>query len=268
MNRLERLHDAHLSLDEYINIAVKEIKKNIGSLGLLFGLFYLVIPIAVLIPFFNKFLELRPTFEVLSNRSTGLTEAQTAALMQALGELLLPFSLAFLILSITFTWLGVATPLLIERSIQGKQITALDALKTSLSKVPASMIVGFVGSLLVIIASIFLIIPGIYVGVCLTFTNAAISLRGRFIDAISYSLSLVRGQWWKTFFRLFLLGLIAFGIGIVIALLTWPLQLILLPIAPIGELLSNLISTFCGYLWSVVFIVMFLHFDYVRNPIL
>ncbi|MEM1426424.1 MAG: hypothetical protein AAGF75_07730 [Cyanobacteria bacterium P01_H01_bin.130] len=209
-------------------------------------------------------MELRPLFESLEARTTTLTQAQAAEIISSLAG---PLSIAIVILSIAFTWLGLATPLLIERSIRGQSATALEVLSASLPKIPAALVVGFVVSLLIFLSAILFVIPAIYVGVCLAFTTFAISLRGQFIDAISYSYSLVKGQWWKVFIRLLLLGLMIFGVSFVLSLALAPIELILAPVAPLGTLISNLSLTLVGYLWSIVFIVMFLHLDYVRNPV-
>ncbi|MEM9771023.1 MAG: hypothetical protein AAF889_05415, partial [Cyanobacteria bacterium P01_D01_bin.73] len=100
----------------------------------------------------------------------------------------------------------------------------------------------------------------------LAFTNYAISLRSRFVDAISYSFSLVHGQWGKVFSRLFALSLIGAGINFMANMASGIIDAILTPILPVTAAITGLISVFISYAWTITFVVMFLHFDYIRNP--
>ncbi|MGD1852535.1 MAG: hypothetical protein ACFCBU_18790 [Cyanophyceae cyanobacterium] len=293
MNRLERLHDAHLTVDGYINIAITEIKKNISSLAILFGLFYVVAPFLALAPFFETFVEFADAISVFSDRSTPVDPEELQVILEPILSLIaLPAIVAFIVLSITFTWLSLATAVIIERSIRGKPINVFNALGITLLKTPVAIIVGLITSVLFalgfLLISAVLIIPSalldipflifiavlamiaftVYLNVCLTFTNYAIALRDRSVDAISYSFSLVRGQWRKTFGKLGLLILIGFGISVLVNVASSVIDLVIAPFISIVSPIVSLIALFIAYAWTVIYAIMFLHFDYVRNPVI
>ncbi|MGD1937897.1 MAG: hypothetical protein ACFCA4_10130 [Cyanophyceae cyanobacterium] len=292
MTRLERLHDAHLAVDGYINVAITEIKKNIGSLAILFGLAYVAAPFFAIAPFFEDFVNFAEAISVFGDRTTPPDpEEMIAVLEPLLDTITLPASIVFVVLSITFTWLGLATAVVIERSVRGKPINALQALGTTVLKVLVAILVGFITTIMfalgfLLISAVF-IIPSalfdmpwlsllavigaiaftIYLNVFLTFTNYAISLRDRSVDAISYSFSLVRGQWGKTCGKISLLILIGFGINVLANVGLGIIELITAPFLPIMSPVLSLVTLFIAYAWTIIYTIMFLHFDYVRNPV-
>lgn len=79
------------------------------------------------------------------------------------------------------------------------------ALSKAVPLVFGSILVG----LLSFLASLLLILPGIYVGVRLVFTPCAIALENRgATEGLRYSWNLVKGRWWGVFWALVVPGLI------------------------------------------------------------
>jgi hypothetical protein len=85
------------------------------------------------------------------------------------------------------------------------------------------ILVGILTFLVVFGASLLLILPGIYFGVALYFSQLILIDQGtRGTQALGASRALVRGRWWGTFWRL-IAGGIVFGLltGIVTAVVLW-----------------------------------------------
>ncbi|OEK05952.1 hypothetical protein [Roseivirga misakiensis] len=73
----------------------------------------------------------------------------------------------------------------------------------------------FLTYIVVIIASFFLILPGIYVGIALTLGASIIVFESSNpIDAFSRSFKLVSGKWWSTFGLLIVMGIIGYIINL------------------------------------------------------
>ncbi len=93
-----------------------------------------------------------------------------------------------------------------------------NSLDRALSKaVPLVFGIILVG-LLSFLASLLLILPGIYVGVRLVFTPCAIALENRgATEGLRYSWNLVKGRWWGVFWALTVPGLILAVVSFVFA---------------------------------------------------
>ncbi|MEM9771039.1 MAG: hypothetical protein AAF889_05495, partial [Cyanobacteria bacterium P01_D01_bin.73] len=171
MNRLEKLHDAQLTIDGYIDVTFKEVKKNIGSLAILFGLFYIVVPLVTILlsvlPFTEQFTELGEALTAYSQLTEPPDPEQVVEVfMPLISKIIVPLSVIFTVISIAFIWLSLATAVLIERSILGKPVNAFKALGKTLSKVPLVIVVGLIIALAFILGFIVLslvtIVPGAY----------------------------------------------------------------------------------------------------------
>lgn len=84
-----------------------------------------------------------------------------------------------------------------------------NSLNRAVSKAVPLVLGTLLAALLSCLASIFLIIPGIYVGVKLALTPCAIALENQgTTGGLRYSWNLVKGRWWGVFWALLVLGLI------------------------------------------------------------
>jgi len=90
-----------------------------------------------------------------------------------------------------------------------------NSLDRAVSKAVPLVFGSILAGLLSFLASILLIIPGIYVGVKLAFTFCAIALENQgTTGGLRYSWNLVKGRWWGVFWALLIGGFIlGFGVG-------------------------------------------------------
>jgi hypothetical protein len=90
-----------------------------------------------------------------------------------------------------------------------------NSLNRAVSKAVPLVLGTLLAALLSSLASIFLIIPGIYVGVKLALTPCAIALENQgTTGGLRYSWNLVKGHWWGVFWAL--LGDFILGFGVVV----------------------------------------------------
>ena len=127
------------------------------------------------------------------------------------------------------------------------------------------------------------ILPGVYVWVPLSLAPAMlIFARTSIIDSISYSFSLVKDNWWSTFFTLFVLTLLVYIIGLIFQ---FPMMIYMFikaftisregSAANPAELIDwvyvffNVISSLFQYLLSVIMVVasafIYYHLDEKKN---
>jgi hypothetical protein len=87
-------------------------------------------------------------------------------------------------------------------------------IEATVRQFPSAFWVMILQALIVLAGTIFLILPGIYLSILLTFSTLIFLAYGkRGTHALQASRELVTGRWWATFGRL-LLGGIVFGIGV------------------------------------------------------
>ena len=265
----EKLQSSLLNVGDYLKMGWSEFTKNIQTfLG-----FTLLINIPInAITFVELFLS---SSEESSTANAGIT------------NLLSLLSLIFYILSILA---ALALPKIIERSIRGSTLDATIALKNAVSKLFITIVVSIFASIFVGIGLIFLLIPGIWLGTLLSFTYYAVILRNCGFNALGYSQSLVKGRWWAVFGRNILLLCLVLPVTLlaiaasIIGGITGSLPILaslgiinlavlenididnLNIILAVVQLLSSLILSLLSYYIGAVYTVMFLNFDYTRNP--
>ncbi|MBN1240511.1 MAG: hypothetical protein JXB36_18555 [Gammaproteobacteria bacterium] len=88
---------------------------------------------------------------------------------------------------------------LIDRIGGGERPAISQAFAAALRRVPALIGAGILYFLAVMVGTLLLLVPGIWVGVALLFFYMAIIVDGRGpIEGLGYSWQLVRGNWWRT----------------------------------------------------------------------
>lgn len=243
----EKLQNSLLDVGEYLSLGWSEFAKNLQT----FLIFTLLInlPIALV----GLFLASSEEPSNVSNASVGII-------------------ILFVLISVVLGMLAVlAVPQVIERSIRGQTLDATIALQNAVPKLFIALVVGIIASILVGVGLILLLIPGIWLGTLLSFTYYAIAVRNCGFNALDYSRSLIKGRWWAVFGRNLLLGLcfvllfilLALAIGIISSIIS------LAGLAIVGivvQLVSSLIFSLISYYSGAVYTVMFLNFDYTRNP--
>ena len=113
-----------------------------------------------------------------------------------------------------------------------------NSLDRAVSKAVPLVFGSILAGLLSFLASILLIIPGIYVGVKLAFTFCAIALENQgTTGGLRYSWNLVKGRWWGVFWALLIGGFIlGFGVGLIVVLVSRV-------VADFGDSVVNVVRT-------------------------
>jgi hypothetical protein len=114
--------------------------------------------------------------------------------------------------------LGGAALWLVDQRLKRQAPLLGNSLNRAVSKAVPLVLGTLLAALLSCLASIFLIIPGIYVGVKLALTPCAIALENQgTTGGLRYSWNLVKGRWWGVFWALLVLGLIlGFAGGLIV----------------------------------------------------
>jgi hypothetical protein len=118
--------------------------------------------------------------------------------------------------------LGGAALWLVDQRLKRQAPLLGNSLNRAVSKAVPLVLGTLLAALLSCLASIFLIIPGIYVGVKLALTPCAIALENQgTTGGLRYSWNLVKGRWWGVFWALLVLGLIlGFAGGLIVGFVT------------------------------------------------
>ena len=168
----------------------------------------------------NPILLLRRSFEVVGPiywpllilASPGFILAIVTELTPLFGGIL---NLAYVL--IVAPILGGAALWLVDQHLKRQAPLLGNSLDRAVSKAVPLVFGSILAGLLSFLASILLIIPGIYVGVKLAFTFCAIALENQgTTGGLRYSWNLVKGRWWGVFWALLVLGLILGFAGVLI----------------------------------------------------
>ena len=118
--------------------------------------------------------------------------------------------------------LGGAALWLVDQHLKRQAPLLGNSLDRAVSKAVPLVFGSILAGLLSFLASILLIIPGIYVGVKLAFTFCAIALENQgTTGGLRYSWNLVKGRWWGVFWALLIGGFIlGFGVGLIVVLVS------------------------------------------------
>ena len=118
--------------------------------------------------------------------------------------------------------LGGAALWLVDQHLKRQAPLLGNSLDRAVSKAVPLVFGSILAGLLSFLASILLIIPGIYVGVKLAFTFCAIALENQgTTGGLRYSWNLVKGRWWGVFWALLIGGFIlSFGVGLIVVLVS------------------------------------------------
>jgi len=166
----------------------------------------------------NPILLLRRSFEVVGPiywpllilASPGFILAIVTELTPLLGGIL---RLAY---GIVAPILGGAALWLVDQHLKRQAPLLGNSLNRAVSKAVPLVLSTLLAALLSSLAFIFLIIPGIYVGVKLALTPCAIALENQgTTGGLRYSWNLVKGRWWGVFWAL-LIGDFILGFGVVV----------------------------------------------------
>jgi hypothetical protein len=160
--------------------------------------------------------------------------------------------------------IGIAA--IVEKSLQGMILSWKDSLHFGLSKWVTAIGTGFLSGLIIFGLTLLLIVPGIIWSIYYYFWIFVVALRdvgGK--TALDYSKSLVKGQWWRVFGIVFVIGIIRYIVELIYSLL-----INLIPFNPTtGAILGIFLNSMANIIYAfftVVLVIFFINNNHIKNP--
>jgi len=275
----EKSQDLSIKIDENFKTTGKILKSNWKDLLKLF--LFLILPIQVLLP-----LLIIPINQ------------------NSVEFLMAPFIMISIIGAIFYMLSMLATILITERTVKQQKINIKNILLKTTNKIPilliVSLVVALLGGLVILpVALIFSFIPllggiamlvvpilTIYMVIKLIFLGQAIILRNCGLNAIDYSMKLVKTNWWRIFQHVVLMQIIAIIIAMIFSMISTLINLILFVVlnqfgfdfdgffaftkTPFPRfffgLFSSILTTLMNYFFMVSITVLFLDLESQKWP--
>ncbi len=174
------------------------------------------------------------------------------------------FTMYMRIIQLTEFFFGVVATLalatLIEAALAGQPITWQQALRHALSRWGASIGTGLLAGLIIVGLCFLLIVPGIIWGLYYSLFVYVVALRGLSgKNALNYSKSILKGQWWRVFGYLAAIGILGFLAGIAVVALFY-----FTPDNMILNIVSDTLTDIVAALFMIMTCVFFLNNDHSR----
>lgn len=174
------------------------------------------------------------------------------------------FNMYMKIIQLTEFFFGIVATLalarLIEASLAGDPITWQQALRHSFSRWGASLGTGLLAGLIIIGLCFLLIVPGIIWGLYYSLFVFVVALRGLSgKKALDYSKNIVKGQWWRVFGYLSVIGIMGFFAGIAVVA-----PFFFTPDNMIFNIVSDTLTDIVSALFIIMTCVFFLNNDHSR----
>jgi len=155
----------------------------------------------------------------------------------------------------------MAIVLLVEHAIKNdkSELNWITALQQAFFRLGSLMGSSFLGVLIILGLTLFLVIPGIIWSIYYTFILQVVVLRelgGK--RALDYSKSLVKGRWWKVFWKLLVVAVIY----VVIALILGDIENFL---PECGGIITGTCASLAYAFYNVATTVLFLNLEYIVN---
>jgi hypothetical protein len=174
------------------------------------------------------------------------------------------FNMYMKIIQLTEFFFGVLATMalarLIEASLAGQPVTWQQALRHSFSRWGASIGTGLLAGLIIVGLCLLLIVPGIIWGLYYSLFLYVVALRGLSgKKALDYSKSIVKGQWWRVFGYLSVIGIMGLfaGAAVVAPFFFTPDNMIL-------DIVSDTLCDIVSALFIIMTCVFFLNNDHAR----
>lgn len=135
---------------------------------------------------------------------------------QAGMGLLIGAGLALLALAVVVIYISILFSVGMMLAIMDENLNNVrGALKQAKPKAFDILIIGLISAVLIALASLLLVLPGIYFGVCYTFASWVYLTEGKTgMDALRRSKELVSGRWWAVFGRLVVMLLVVWAVSL------------------------------------------------------
>ncbi len=172
---------------------------------------------------------------------------------EALTYMLILFALIFTLGVVA----ALAIPIFVEAKITNRKMDFRGALLRAAERWPAAFGTYILLTLFLAGLMLLLVIPAIYFSVYWTFAVIAIALRGKnYMDALNYSKSLVKGNWWNVFGTVLMLGII---VSVLAGIVSLPFSLIGQTF--FSKLASGIVASVIGAFMSIALTVYFLRME-------
>ncbi|MBU0645921.1 hypothetical protein KJ611_00365 [Patescibacteria group bacterium] len=145
----------------------------------------------------------------------------------------------------------------------GKEIEWTEAIKNILPVWPKAIWIQIVSGIIISLATILLILPGIFMAVSYLFVIHALLFREKTgLDALHYSYQLVKGRWWRTFGLTLVIGIFTF-------IASWlpDIIYIVVPAHYVTDIVTMTAADVIYAFSTVAFVVMFLNYEAVKAPV-
>lgn len=199
---LESIRNRELNVGEMFSYSFELFKKNIKPI--LFIMILVFFPISIILSIVH--IQTQPLAEILGLSVFTPNYEDYAPIMK---ELWLYYGIT-LLLNIAVEPLGIiAIAVVTKERVYGQEIHYKEALLHAISKGGTIILVGIVCMIGVGAGTLLLVIPGIFLGNLWCFYLYAIGIRNKEkLDSLNYSMDLVRGKWWFTFWITIILSVI------------------------------------------------------------
>lgn len=156
-----------------------------------------------------------------------------------------------IVLTVVSTVMTVATIF----AINNTELTVSDVYKLALQKMGAYLLMVIIGLIVISIGIVLLILPGVWLSVCLMFASYYIVLRNsKAVDSLKLSFALVKGRWWKVFGKTLMFALLYVLVVIPFYILFWFVGI------SAGEEVSYALESVLGIVGSLVTVAFMYEF--------
>lgn len=214
---------------------------------------------------FKIFLERIGDFSILSLGT--IIPASILFLIQGsvLNELNVGNIILLLIVFVFYAFIGLiagmSSTIIVEGIVVNKPVSLSKAVNLAFSKWGRVLTTQLLSSLIVFAWSFLLFIPGFIYSIYYLFVLDAATLRNKFgQEALKYSKSLVKEQWWRMF------GITA-GIGILYAILNLIISFTFSRISenPHFAIIPSALTLYCASIFGIIHTVLFLNNDFIYH---
>ena len=212
--RLEKVRDFGLLFSDTFLF----IKYNFKSL--LKGMLYYVVPFGLLHGVVLGLLQYETLLPLAKGSALSANYSSSTVIYSTLA------SYFFMLISYTVAIAFVTQYIKLYRDKGANNFEVNEVGKAMLNNIPKILGAIILSVIIVILGFILLIIPGIYIGVCISLVIPIIIFEDETVgNAISACFSLIKNNWWNTFAFLFVMGLISSALNFVFQLPTTIYQL-------------------------------------------
>ena len=203
-----------------INATFQYVSQNFRSFGM--ALLYIVGPVAVVAGIASGIMQ--SNFLRLSADTVKMQPDNPMAALQVLGQFMSPtFWLAMLfgVLANAAVILTTYAHMKVYERTNDSEISVADVWAEVQPAIGRVIIISLLVSIITGVAMVFLIIPGIYVGVVLSLALAVTSFEGTgFGETWDRCFKLIRDKWWSTFGLIIVMAIIVGIVGLIFAIPT------------------------------------------------